>query len=142
MNDVFSAEELITIPGVRNVVFVGSRVTCNPPPTDTDIDILVFASDAEKLSLMMAFRGFQAHLCASKVEDLSNSANQTVFDGTQSSPFVSLRRGEVNLIVTDQTRFFRRFLAATSVAKKLNLLSKPDRIDLFQAVLYGNSVRP
>jgi len=55
--------------------------------------------------------------------------------------FTSFRRksDDLNLIVTDSPEFAKKFLAATSVAKKLNLLAKADRIALFQAVLYGNS---
>lgn len=44
-----------------------------------------------------------------------------------------------NLIITSSQVFHQRFLAASSVAKRLNLLEKSDRIALFQAVLYGNS---
>lgn len=33
---------------------------------------------------------------------------------------------------------YDRFIAATAVAKRLNLLDKADRIALFQAVLYAN----
>jgi len=53
--------------------------------------------------------------------------------------FKSYRLDDVNLIVTRQKRFFRKFLAATYVAKVLNLTRKRDRVSLFQAVLYGNS---
>jgi hypothetical protein len=42
-----------------------------------------------------------------------------------------------NLIVTDDLEWHRRFVAATSIAKRLNLMAKADRIALFQAVLYG-----
>eukprot|EP00873_Tetraselmis_striata_P030354 jgi/Tetstr1/450618/TSEL_037654.t1 len=52
--------------------------------------------------------------------------------------FNSWRKGEVNLIVTGDHSFRRRYLAATEVAKKLNLMEKRDRVLLFQAVLYGN----
>jgi len=54
--------------------------------------------------------------------------------------FSSYVKKEVNLIVTEDPKFFDKFMAATSVAKRLNLLSKEDRIALFQAVLYGNSL--
>ena len=45
----------------------------------------------------------------------------------------------VNLIVTRNDTFFNRFMAASSVAKRLNLLDKADRVAVFQAVLYGNT---
>ncbi len=55
-----------------------------------------------------------------------------------SSPFESYTKGSINLIVTWDKKFHHRFLAATTVCKRLNLLDKADRIVLFQAVLYGN----
>ena len=53
--------------------------------------------------------------------------------------FWSYTKGDVNLIVTKNPVFFARFLAATSVSKRLNIMKKADRIALFQAVLYGNA---
>lgn len=52
--------------------------------------------------------------------------------------FNSFSKGEFNCIITDSESFFKRFMAATAVAQRLNLLDKSDRIALFQAVLYAN----
>lgn len=109
---------------------VGSRVTCDPAPKNTDRDILVL------LRSYIDFHSFSAAL----LFDWTASGSD-VFDPKDPDnwDFTSYRRGEVNLIVTKKAEFYDRFLAATSVAKRLNLLRKSDRIDLFQAVLYGNS---
>lgn len=54
--------------------------------------------------------------------------------------FVSLREpdfGDLNLIVTEDKEFFSKFMAATQIARRLNVLDKGDRIALFRAVLFG-----
>lgn len=48
-----------------------------------------------------------------------------------------MRRGNINVIVTPEMEFFDRFMAATELARRFNLMEKVDRIALFQAVLYG-----
>jgi hypothetical protein len=58
------------------------------------------------------------------------------------SAFRSYTKAEVNLIVTCSLPFFNKFMAATSVCKRLNLMSKPDRIAVFRAVLYGEACEP
>lgn len=109
---------------------VGSRVTCNPPPADTDADylVLVDSTNADRVREMIA-TDFQFD-----GSDVGDVALNTPDD----QRFASYSDGEVNLIVTESVVFFRRFMAATSVAKRLNLMSKDDRVALFQAVLYGN----
>jgi hypothetical protein len=104
---------------------VGSRVSCNPPPTDTDRDILCLVIDADAFAA--AATGF--HWGGSVVGPLSEAIERNVF--------VSLRSRDVNLIVTSDARFAARFLVATRLATQLNLLNKNDRVALFQAVLYG-----
>jgi len=108
----------------RNVIQsepVGSRVTCNPPPTDTDMDVLVLVRDMKKFVDDAVVAGFEvggSFICK--------------------DDFTSLTRGEINLIVTQDGEFYRRFWCASRLAKRWNLLFKEDRIRLFQAVLYGN----
>lgn len=111
------------------MIAVGSRVTCNPPPLDTDSDVLLLIDPAcwSNLELNMKTIGF-----IHEGSDVSDSINN------EAMAFQSFRNGEINFICTHDPEFFKRFVAATSVAKHLNLLSKTDRIALFQAVLYGN----
>lgn len=111
---------------------VGSRKTCTPPPMDTDIDILIFTYDKD---------GFAAKALAEP--NPFKTGNEETTDGDAIGPsrfesdFVSLKRDDINLIITDDIEFHQRFVAATSIAKRLNLRNKPDRIALFQAILYG-----
>jgi hypothetical protein len=106
----------------------GSRVTCDPPPSDTDEDWLVLAQDSHTLSLLLdqlALAGFQW-------EGDTEHYQETTKDG-----FMSWRKGALNLIVTKSESFWERHRAATHVCKMLNLADKQHRIAVFQAVLYG-----
>jgi hypothetical protein len=119
------------MPGLISATLVGSRVTCSPPPADTDLDVLVLVGEDQ-------WDEAQAFLVANGYgHDGSDISDKLGF--VSDSCFKSYSLGEVNIIVTHDGDFHDRFLAASSVAKRLNLLQKADRVALFQAVLYGNS---
>jgi len=111
---------------------VGSRITCNPPPVDTDQDVLVYvdAERANQFVFEMENIGFVVELGEGYAADALNSE--------ESDRFQSYRLDDVNLIVTVDEKFYKRFAFATAQAKRANLLDKAERIALFQAVLYGN----
>lgn len=120
------------VKGIAIVVEpVGSRVTCNPPPTDTDEDYLVLVSRTHLSLIFETLRTDNWTLDGSEITDEVNCIREE-------DRFYSFKRESVNLIITRSPSFFFRFMAASGVAKRLNLLSKPDRVALFQAVLYGN----
>lgn len=106
-----------------NIAAVGSRITCNPPPQNTDEDWLALCFEDPKPALEAA--GF--------VQD----GNPEFYTGNDDGGFRSWRLGDVNVITTESPEFYEKFLAATHLAKRFNLLQKNDRIALFQAVLYG-----
>lgn len=109
---------------------VGSRVTCDPPPTTGDQDILVL-SWFKRFPTIMTTNGWV----------LGGSTPANTAGGhraTSSSVFESYTQGPLNIIVTPDPDFYGKFMAATRVAQCLNLLDKQNRIMLFQAVLYGN----
>ena len=132
VDDVFSIDAIIAVQaekyfgecGKSNVVYVspvGSRETCDPKPTDTDDDRLVLVRDLQTFVGSLTQAGFTvggSFICE--------------------QDFASLRRDKINIIATEKEEFYRRFMAATRVAKRFNFLKKADRITLFQAVLYGN----
>jgi hypothetical protein len=99
---------------------VGSRVTCSPPPMNTDIDYLVLGN-VRKIKKHLIATGFQP---------------EYVSRYNYNSIFYSLRYTNINVIVTSSKRYQRKFLLATSIAKELNLLEKYHRVVLFQAILY------
>ena len=111
---------------LANAEPVGSRVTCDPAPTDTDEDWLVLVREVPVEKLQEA--GF------------SQEGSPEFYTGNDAGGFRSWRKGEINLITTQSYEFFRLFLTATYLAKRFNLLRKQDRIALFQAVLYGVEV--
>lgn len=105
---------------------VGSRVTCDPAPTDTDEDWLVLVREVPIERLQEA--GF------------GQEGSPEFYTGNDAGGFRSWRKGEINLITTQSEEFYRLFLTATYLAKRFNLLRKQDRIALFQAILYGVEV--
>ena len=107
---------------------VGSRVTCDPAPTNTDEDYLVFISAEIDVDAALKDAGFLAE------------GTPEFYTGNDNGGFVSYRREDVNVITTADMDFYNLFLTATALAKRFNLLEKPDRIALFQAVLYGVNV--
>jgi len=104
------------VPGVK-WERVGSRVTCNPAPTDTDEDFLVYDKFFLQTSALR----------------ISGFALESY--GHLDSKFKSYRKGNTNVILTTNKEFYTEFLFATSVAKKLNLLEKKDRVTLFEAIM-------
>jgi hypothetical protein len=122
---------MLTLPfECKRITAVGSRVTCNPPPADTDQDWLVLV-DKHK------YDQFAASLMADGWE-VGGSAIPIDMDyRNPHEKFNSFTKGDDNVIATASADFHRRFLSATATAKALNLLEKRDRINLFQAVLYA-----
>lgn len=107
---------------------VGSRVTCNPPPTDTDQDILCLVAEDEE-------EGFFSWI----------EQHDWVFEGDAKydlTNFTSYRKdteqGEVNLIVTAKPQWFDAFLDATRECKEKNLLKKSERIEVFEKYIPQN----
>lgn len=120
-----------TFENAIRITAVGSRVTCNPAPTDTDRDYLLLIHDHDWMNLYNSL--FSSGWVA-------GGSNVLPWDSTlkEEDKFVSFTCGEDNIIATSNEIFHQRFLAATSVAKRFNLMAKDDRIALFQSVLYGN----
>ena len=111
----------------------GSRFVCDPPVLDTDDDWVILVENLEyakykaaRLSWYYADMGY--YRADGSCEELA--------------PFVSMRHSKdnSNYIFTDDAEFYDRYVAATLLAKKYNLLNKADRIQLFHAVLYGEYI--
>lgn len=114
-----------------SVTAVGSRVTCAPSPTNTDRDWLVLVTPEK-------WNDFCAYLFAAGWECGGSDIPDEVNEIPPELRFSSFTLGIENIIATQSEDFHRRFIAATSVSQRLNLMDKADRIALFQAVLYGN----
>lgn len=123
----FAKKELPMNPFLDKVVkmeYVGSRITCNPPPTDTDEDVLLLTDD---LSMLIAD-------CIEVGFTRDGDTRMSYPEG-----FVSLRNGTMNFIVTDDEEFYKKFMLATHVCKSLNVMDKSNRIVVFQAILYDKA---
>ena len=92
--------------------------------------MLIEHDQAEAFMHSMECAGFDVELGEGYAEDALNSGEHDRFQ--------SYRLEDTNLIVTIDPNFYERFLAATSVAKRLNIMCRDDRVALFQAVLYAN----
>lgn len=103
----------------------GSRFICDPAPTDTDEDYICFQPRYEDKIDDFHAAGF------------SSEGHPEFYTENNRGNFRSLRRGDLNLIVTDDHDFYELFRSATALAKRLNLRDKSDRIALFQLALYG-----
>lgn len=120
------------LPSGAIVVPVGSRVTCNPPPTDTDEDYLVFVKDKKAAVDGLKALGFEYSGDPVKTQEYVEMGK------TSQWSFTSMWFGDVNYIITDSQFFFERFLTATHICKTLNLLRKEDRVMVFEAVRGGS----
>lgn len=100
----------------------GSRYICDPPPTDTDYDIIVLVKDQFKFSKLAKAEGFEGTVLPSGSEGYDTQYVQTY------------RKGDINLIVTANTEYYRRWRACTAAAKQMNLMQKKDRVKLFQTI--------
>lgn len=120
---------------LTGLVPVGSRVTCDPMPPSADVDYLALIHDGIAAQFYAELQEGRWEIGGSLIPDDGNRL-------PREERFQSYRLDDINIIATRSDVFFRRFLAATSVAKRLNLLDKEDRIALFQAVLYGNECAP
>lgn len=99
---------------------VGSRVTCSPPPTDTDQDWLCLLYPTMDMG------------------DFCMVLSDNEWDGDDSytgSLWESFKNGENNLLITKEVSYFNAFMAATAEAKRLNLMLKEDRIALFKKMM-------
>lgn len=119
----------------KRITAVGSRVTCDPPPQDTDQDWLVLVDDKDfdEFAKSLIQRGWQVGGSL-----IPNDANYL----PPNMRFNSFTLGVDNVIATASKEFHERFLSASATAKRLNLLNKEDRIALFQSVLYATVCDP
>lgn len=107
----------------------GSRVICNPPVMDTDFDIVVLLGCADD-TRYIEDEGYIYTIPELKEYDITNV--ETV--GSNEHWIKTYRKGDINLIcLIDATRF-GRWKLATAICKRLNILDRPTRVDIFAMV--------
>lgn len=110
---------------------VGSQVTCKPPPPPpSDFDYLVQIDPSK-------FVEFENSLYAGGFTLDGSMVLREGLELDDPDAFQSYKRERINVIATCSPEFFNRFMIATALAKRFNLMLKRDRIALFQGVLYG-----
>lgn len=102
--------------------FVGSRVTCNPAPTDTDRDVLVLCVEGEVDEVV-------SNIC-----DAGGECCSAVDYGDS---MTAVRLNNDNYIITDKREYFDKFIVMTQLAKNWNIQTKQQRHELFQAAVDG-----
>ena len=113
---------MIKHPDVLDWFATGSSIICNPPVLDTDFDYVILAPlNSYELDQFLEDQGFKTNFEDYDIED-----------------FRSWKQGQINYIITDSIKWFENMKVATKLAKKLNLLDKQQRIDLFDYVMYGD----
>lgn len=112
----------IILPGVLRSAPTGSNYICDPPVTTTDIDYVVLVEKGQIDSLVP------------RLEEGGWKLDGSMIPG-KPSEFRSLKKDNINYIVTDNPDFYESFCKATQIAKDLNLLDKKDRVKLFRIVM-------
>lgn len=97
----------------------GSREMVSPPPTDTDLDIVIHVRDVQNAVYILEGCGFDA----TKGKYVDEHCN-----------FTTLRKGELNVMLVGDPYEFGAMWGATSYAKSVNMKDKADRYDLFERV--------
>lgn len=105
----------------------GSRVTCNPAPTDTDQDWVCMVPMKTPME-----RKVFANLKLNGWIELGDPNS-----GGDMPDLTTWRKGEDNLLVIGDVGEYNKFIMATRLAHHFNILNKEDRILLFRAVCDG-----
>ena len=116
----------------------GSSYICNPPVLNTDIDFIVLTTQENYWDLVNTLSMAEWEEGGSRPKPTPAEYQSTL--EIEYYGFASWKKGNVNLIITTSEDFYNKFVKATELAKKQNLLKKEDRVALFQKILYGNSI--
>lgn len=118
-------------PRIKAAHPTGSRYICNPPVTTTDEDWIILTDDAQTFVYTAQQVGWYS-------SDEGYQYPRSEDDGEAPDPqFKSIRCKDLNFIVISDAEYYDKYVGATELAKKYNLLSKVDRIQLFHLVLDG-----
>lgn len=116
---------IANLPYVRDFCLIGSAMYLDDA---NDVDFLVLtelAVPANEFAYRLVNAGWSP---CSKYE---------VSDGSGCSPFAAVRLGNLNLIITHDTKFYERYKTAMEVCKALRLVHREDRIAVCQIVRDG-----
>lgn len=116
----------------------GSRYTCFPPVENTDADFLVESINHNEASeLVEELQALGWTLPEQRLEAQQKIDDYGELQGASRSYPLKREGSVVNLIVTGDPDFARRWRGATEVCKRLNLMSRDDRIMIHRAIRDG-----
>ena len=127
-------------------ICTGSSIICNPPVLNTDFDFVLLMTEEKYLAAITLFEGMGFVLpekggTIEADEQYQAEIAEIRKHATAGKPlylqFFTMRRDNVNIIVTCCHTLFKRWWNATVWATTLNLQSKKDRRDFFMLVKYG-----
>jgi len=111
----------------------GSRYICDPPVTTTDVDFVLFVDDIQAAYKQLRETSWK----------IGGEDNKTYGEPEVNSWFSAKKKineALVNYIVVSDQDQFSKWVTATELAKKLNLLKREDRIALFEVVVKGEKL--
>ena len=120
----------------------GSRVICCPAVLNTDADFLVLVTELNAAGAFFLCEGWSNCFEAWKEKDNTDPREQQdsyTVELEGGARFQAWRRGEVNVILTDDVALHMRSRAATLLAQQLALNDKDERISLFRCIKFGET---
>ena len=122
----------------------GSSYICDPPVINTDEDWLIYSPpELFRQTRELAFANhFSRSAQRSSYTKIAEQRDRFIaYRSLPPGPWRTCPYGNnLNLIITCDLDFYQKFQFATEEAKRLNLLVKDDRINLFQKVFQGKYV--
>lgn len=100
---------------------------CTPPPQYTDDDYILLYSSAIALKEAV-------DRCLASDWALGGSL---AIHNKGHNIFYSLKKGDLNLVMTDNEDWYSKMLCATKICMELNEHDKQERIKIFEAIVYG-----
>lgn len=130
-------EIILTDPSFLACHPTGSKVICNPPVLNTDEDWIVLCKDHEFLERLIdqGWGDCRDDNQEPEIDGLDIFGTVHRFNPYNEAGFIALRKGDLNLIVTHNVRFFSAFIEATELAKEMELNKKEQRVALFDYIL-------
>jgi len=120
-------------PYVLDWFITGSRVICNPSPTNTDLDICVLVKKNKHVDPTYYLVAEIPFLPIRNTTDTWELSSDNRYPDDK---FISLRKGEYNLIVMHDKQLFKRWRLATKVCKIINPLYKSYRVQIFESITH------